>query len=179
MEADEFVISPVTGLPVAAAANNSGDLVVGSDVTSASSTITRAANTTAYTQNTFIGAGSSFIIATPSVSIPRVRIKTNVTTGWDQVVVRVHMWSVVPTYGNADNGAYAVTCGAAVLLGQFDVILSQFADCAQGFGIPSAGAAAYMKQPTMQVFFDLEYVGAASITPISGQTFAVTADLVY
>lgn len=154
-------------------------------ITNPSNTITRPANTTNYAQNNLIAssvtAGSvvvpSFSVASNGGAIPRVRLSTNKTSGWDAVVIRVRLWSSAPTYTNGDGGAYAIATGAAGLLAVFDVTLSQFGDGATGMAAPNSGTAAWIKVSGTSVFWDLQYTSAAALTPASGQTLTLVVEL--
>jgi hypothetical protein len=106
-----------------------------------------------------------------------VRLRTNIAAAWDQVSLRVRLWAVAPTFTNGDGAAYAVATGSASLLGQYDVTLGQFGDGAAGFGIPSVGTAAWAKLASgTLVYWDIQYLGSAALTPASGQTFTLTAE---
>jgi hypothetical protein len=149
------------------------------------STLTRPADTTAYAQNDLIAssatAGSvvvpSFAITGGSAIIPRLRLFTNVTTGWDAAVIRVRLFTAAPTYTNGDNGAYARATGSDGLIARYDVTLTQQGDGAAGQAPPLDGGAAFVKLASgTAVYWDLQLVSAAGVTPISGQTFTVTAE---
>lgn len=174
--------APVTSTaPLAVSAGSSAT------VTNPSSTLTRPANTTAYAANQLVGnnvtAGS---VTVPSVAIvntaggaliPRVRLTTNKTSGWDQVTIRVRLWTAAPTYTNGDGAAYVPATGAAALLGSYDVLLTQFGDGANGVGAPAVGNAVMVKLASgTALFWDMQYVGTAALTPASGQTFTLTAE---
>lgn len=149
------------------------------------STLTRPSDTTAYAQSDLIASSTTAgSIVVPSVSVLRVaagngamrriRLLTNKTSGWDATPFTVRFWSTAPTYTNGDNGAYAVATGAAGWLGQFGVSLNQFADGATGAGVPAIGSELGIALASGQVvFWDLQYVGAAALTPASAQTFTL------
>ena len=156
-------------------------------ITNPAATLTRPANTTAYAQNTLIAssttAGSvvvpSFAIANAAggAAIPRLRLATNKTSGWDGAIIRVRLWTVAPTYSAGDGVAYAVATGAASLAGQYDVTLAQYGDGASGMAASNAGTATWLKLAAgTAVYWDLQNIGA-SVTPASGQTFTLTAEL--
>lgn len=178
----------VSSLPALATGSNtigSVNTPTAGTLTNPSSSITRPANTTAYAQNNLVAssvtAGSvvvpSFSAASSGGAIPRVRLSTNKTSGWDAAVIRVRLWSAAPTYTNGDGGAYAVATGGAGLLAVFDVTLAQFGDGAAGIAAPNNGTAAWVKISGAAVFWDLQYTSAAALTPASGQTFTLTAEL--
>lgn len=155
-------------------------------ITNPTSVLTRPANTTAYTANKLIAssttAGSvvvpSFAIATSAggVIIPRVRLLSNVTTGWGGVNLQINLWSAAPTFTNGDNGAYAVATGNAGWLANFLVSLTQFGDGASGAGpLTGANEAVIKLASGTSIFWDLQILSAA--TPISGQTFTIIPEL--
>lgn len=176
---DEGNPLPVTG-SVAASASAA--------ITNPAAVLTRPANTTNYAQNNLVASSTTAgSVSVPSVAIanaaggaliPRLRLATNKAAGWDTAVIRVRLWSAAPTYTNGDGGAYAVATGAAGFLAQFDVTLSQFGDGAIGAGAPGVGTAAAIKLASgTAIFWDLQYTGSAALTPASGQTFTLTAEV--
>lgn len=178
----------VTALPVLpAGTNNIGSVntPAAGTITNPGNAITRPANTTNYAQNNLIASSvtagsvvvSSFSLLNSGGVIPRVRLFTNKTSGWDGVVIRVRLWQSAPTYTNGDGGAYAVATNAFGLLGAYDVTLSQFGDAATGIAAPNNGTAAWIKVPGTAVFWDLQYLGSAALTPASGQTFTMVAEI--
>jgi hypothetical protein len=173
-------VSATAPLPVTATGSGS--------VTNPTSTTTRPANTTNYAQNNLVAnntVAASVVVGSVAIAntaggvlIPRVRLATNKTSGWDAVVLRVRLWSAAPTYSNGDGGAYAVATGAAGLLGMYDCTLAQFADGASGFGVPSSGTVSAIKLASgTSIFYDLQYTGSAALTPASGQTFTITPEM--
>jgi hypothetical protein len=157
-------------------------------VTNPTSAYTRPANTTAYSQNDLISnntsAGSiavqafNIVNAAGSAIIRRLRLSTAVTTGWDAAVIRTRLWSTAPTYTNGDNGAYAVAAGGGTILGVFDITLTQYGDAASGIAAPLAGTGTYIKLVSgTAVYWDMQITSAAGATPISGQTFSLTAEV--
>ena len=161
-------LSPVTGI----ATNPTG-------------TLTRPANTTAYAASQLIAssttAGSivvpSFAIANAAggAIIPRVRLSTNATTGWGTTLT-LNLWTSAPTYTNGDGGTYAVATGGASHVAQFNCILTQYGDAAQGECQITVNNFAILKLASgTAVYWDLQTTAAA--TPISGQTFTVTAEV--
>lgn len=155
-------------------------------ISNPTSTLTRPANVTAYAANDLIAntvtAGS---VVTPVFAIlssgggaiiSSLRIRTNATTGWDGVNLTINLWSAQPTYTNGDNGAYAVATGSANWIASVLITLNQFADGAVGRGsISNANEVALNLTSGTSVFWDLQTATVA--TPISGQTFILTADL--
>lgn len=158
-------------------------------LTNPTSVLTRVADTNAYAQNDLIAsnvtAGSVVVptvtiarVSAGSVLIPRFRLYTNKTSGWDAVQLRVRLWSTAPTFSNGDNGAYAVATGAAGFLGKVDFVLEQFADGAAAVAAPFVGAAMGIKLSSGQsIAWDLQYIGSASLTPASGQTFTLVPEV--
>lgn len=155
-------------------------------ITNPTSRLTRPANTTAYAANQSIAssttAGSvvvpSFAIATSGggVLLPRLRLRTNATSGWGGVNLSINLWSAAPAYTNGDGGAYAVATGSAGWLANFLLSLIQFGDGAIGAG-PLTGASelALKLASGTSVFWDVQILTA--VTPISGQTFTLAAEL--
>ncbi len=155
-------------------------------ITNPTSTLTRPANTTAYVANDLIGssvtAGSVvspvFAIASSGggAILSSLILRTNATTGWDAVNLSINLWRAQPTYTNGDNGVYAVATGSANWIANVLVTLSQFGDGAVGRGsISNANEVALNLASGTSVFWDIQILTAA--TPISGQTFILTADL--
>lgn len=150
--------------------------------------LTRPADTTAYSSGDLIAssttAGSvvvpSCVVARFAAGqngpnsgiVTRFRLYTNVTTGWGAAVITINLWSTAPTYTNGDNGAYAVATGAAGYLGQVAVTLTQFSDGAAGQGVWTVGNFGAIRTTAGQtIFWDMQV--AATLTPISGQTFTL------
>lgn len=148
------------------------------------STLTRPANTTAYSSGQLIAssttAGSivvpSFTIQGGRGFIPRVRLSTNATTGWAGTFT-VTLWRAAPTYTNGDGGAYAVATGAAGRLAQYSCTLVQYGDGASGECSITIGNFLTASLPSgTSIYWDVQTAAAA--TPISGQTFTLTAETV-
>jgi hypothetical protein len=182
-----LLVDPSTGLLVGSAASPfSVTSLSSSAITNPTSTLTRPANTTAYAANQLIGssttAGSvvvpSFAIATTAggAIVPRLRLQTNVTTGWQGISIQVDLWTAAPTFTNGDGGAYAPATGSAGALGSYIIPLTQMGDGAVGAG-PLSGANQLSMKLTSgtAVFWTAKILGAA--TPISGQTFNLTAEV--
>lgn len=158
-------------------------------ITNPTSVLTRVSDTNNYAQNDLIAtdttAGSVVVpsitvarVASGSFTIPRARLYTGKTSGWDQVLLRVRLWTTAPTYTNGDNGAYAVATGAAGFLGLFDFALSQFADGAAATGVASSGAIPAIALASGQViYWDLQYIGSAALAPASAQTFTFVPEI--
>lgn len=186
VEADCFMVSPTLGTTIPCAGDALGGAVGITSISNPVATLTRPANTTAYVTGNLIAsntvAGSvvvaSFTTQNSGAGIARIRLKTNVTTGWDTATIRVRLWTVAPTYTNGDGGAYAATTGTALLLAQYDVTLNQFADSAQGYGISATGVAYIKLVSGSTIFWDMQYTGTPAVTPISGQVFTLSPEVV-
>lgn len=154
-----------------------------------SGTLTRPADTSAYAQNDLIASSTT----AASVSVPYVnaaratensgtiirgRLYTNATSGWSTTFA-VNLWKTAPTYTNGDNGVYAVATGAAGFLGAMPFTLTQVADGAYGAAAPNVGNGIVFGLPTNQrpIYWDLQYTGAASLTPIASQTFTLELEV--
>jgi hypothetical protein len=89
----------------------------------------------------------------------------------------VNLWRAAPTYQNGDNGAYNVLTGSGSWIGNFVFSLTQqFGDGAVGSGGPSGVNELVVKLASgTSIFWDMQILTAA--TPISGQTFTLTAGL--
>lgn len=152
------------------------------------SVLTRPNNTSTYAQNNLVAsnatAGSvvvpSFGLVRAGGIIPRVRLSTNVTTGWGAAPFTITLWALAPTYTNGDRGAYAVATGAANFVAQYNVVLSQFADGAAGVGAITVGnfATVQLYQGRTVLYWDIQYTGAATLTPIALQTFTLTPEVI-
>lgn len=154
------------------------------------STITRPADTTAYAQNDFISTSTTAASCTAASieaarkslnggTITRVRLYTNVTTGWDASTFNIRLWSTSPTYTGGDNAAYAITTGAAYWMGTFAATLFQATDGCYGAGVPAIGNGLVFALPASQtaLYWDLQYTGSSALTPISGQTFTLALEV--
>lgn len=151
-----------------------------------SSSFTRPANTTAYAQNQLIASSTtagtiivpSFRIATSAAGacFQRIRLFTNVTTGWDTATFAIRFWYTAPTYTNGDGGAYLPATGAAQFLGTFVAGITQYGDGASGEGVPVNLNPVCVPGNNTNIFWDIQYSGSAARTPISGQTFTLIAD---
>lgn len=159
-------------------------------ITNPTSVLTRFANTTAYAGTSATPqliassttAGSvvvpSFAIANAAggAAIPRVTLNTNSTTGWGGVSIIITTWRAAPTYTNGDGGTYAVATGSASRLAQYSCTLTQMGDGASCQAAPLVGTAPATKLASgTSIFWDLQIQSSA--TPISAQTFTLTADV--
>ena len=155
-------------------------------VSTPNSTLTRPANTTAYAQNNLIANSTTasqvvlpMIAVATQIAIPRIRFYTNVTTGWGGAVIRVRFWALPPVYTNGDGGAYVIASGSAkaAIYSGFDVTLTQLADGALGETIPNVGNAVYLGGG-YSVYWDMQLTSSSAVTPISGQQFIMTPEIV-
>jgi hypothetical protein len=93
------------------------------------------------------------------------------------VNLSINLWSAAPTYTNGDGGTYARATGSASWLANF--LISSMVQC--GDGAVGSGGRTSAKEMTIKlasgtaIFWDLQILSAA--TPISGQTFTLTAEL--
>jgi hypothetical protein len=170
------IASDQSGFPVTA--------MSGGAITNPTSTLTRPANTTAYAANRLIAssttAGSvvvpSFTIVTGAAILPRLRLRTNATSGWNGINLSINLWGAAPTYTNGDGGAYAVATGSASWLANFLFSLIQFGDGAVGAAqLTGANEIALKLASGTLAFWDVQILSAA--TPISGQTFLLTPEV--
>jgi hypothetical protein len=99
------------------------------------------------------------------------------TSGWGSTtnLVSINLWSAAPTYTNGDGGAYVPATGSAGWLATFAFPMTQFGDGAVGAGGPTNANEAAIKLVGQSIFWDLQILSTA--TPISGQTFTLTAEL--
>jgi hypothetical protein len=156
-------------------------------ITNPTSTLTRPANTTAYAANQLIASSTTAAsVVVPSFAIAisaggainaRLRLRTNAMSGWGGVNLSINLWSAAPTYTNGDGGAYAPATGSAAWLANFLIpSLQQVGDGAIGSGsLTSANEMAIKLGSGTLIFWDLQILSAA--TPVSGQTFTLTAEV--
>lgn len=149
-----------------------------------SATFTRPANTTAYASGQLIAnsttAGSvvpmQFTLPGGAPIVVRVRLSTNVTTGWGSGSITVNLWSCKPTYTSGDGAAYAISAGGSCWIGSFPITLTQYGDAASGEGSPTVGNNVVL--PPGAVYY-ADLTSGSSLTPISGQTFTLTLEVAY
>ena len=180
-------LTPPTSVGLNAGENHLGE--VAGRIAIASGTLTRPANTTAYTANTIIGnnvtAGScaptSLTVARSndkSFLIRRLSLKVN-DTAWLNAVVRVHLYRDSPTYANGDGAAWISGTSESNYIGYCDVILDrQFSDpYVKGHGVPSVGSEwnCLPSAGTQNIFAVLETRSA--VTPGSAKVFSLTAEV--
>ncbi len=174
------IAAPFT-LPTGASTNVTGA------VTNPTSNLVRPADTTAYALNDFIGSSTvaascvvpSFVIANSAggARIGGLMLKTSATTGWGTIQVSVNLWRAAPTYTTGDNATYTVATGAANWIGNCLITLRQFGDGAIGRGPITTNGDLFTKLASgTSVFWDLE-ITTGTPTPISSQTFTLTAEL--
>jgi hypothetical protein len=170
-----------------AALTAAGGLQVGSKIATPTSTLTRPANTTAYTAGDVISSNTtaasavvpSFTAAGGSAgsgSIISFILTTNKTSGMGGLGFAIDLWSAAPTYTNGDNGVYQpMATGAANWLGSASfTTTTQATDGAYAVGVPDAvGAIDFALASGTAIYWTL--TTQAAFTPASGQTFTLTA----
>ena len=154
----------------------------------AQATLTRPANTTAYTANTIVAnnatAGSVVPITLAvarsndkTVMIRRLRLKVN-DTAWLNAVVRVHLYKDSPTFAVGDGGNWISGTTESTYIGYADIVLDrQFSDpFVKGFGVPAVGSEWNVEPSagTQNIFAVLETRSA--VTPGSAKTFTLAAE---
>jgi hypothetical protein len=148
--------------------------------TSAGSAVTA---TLTYVPNALIASSAtapgvpSFAIATSAggVILPRIRVLTNATSGWNGVNLSINLWSAAPTYAGGDGAPYAPS-GAANWLANFLMSLAQFVDGAAGAGgLTAANQMALKLASGTSIFWDIQILVQA--LPTSGQTFTIIPEL--
>lgn len=174
---------PVTGTGGGGAVTVTGTVTALAVETNSTSTLTRPANTTAYAASQLIASSTTAgSVVVPSYAASTVgggnsltrrwRLTTSATTGW-ATTLTINFWSAAPTYTNGDGGTYAVATGGAGFLGTCSITLTQWADAASGVCVPATGSE--IGFVGANIFWDLQTTAAA--TPISGQTFRLTAEV--
>jgi Ca2+-binding RTX toxin-like protein len=107
-----------------------------------------------------------------SITIPRMKLFSNHTTGLSGVIVAVRLWSAAPTYTNGDDGAYAVATGAANFLVKLTGTFEQFGDGAVAELAPAQGVAAFIKLADgKSVYWDLQ--ATTGFTRQASKTFTL------
>lgn len=106
------------------------------------------------------------------------RLRTNVATGWGAVNLSINLWSAAPTYTNGDEGPMPQRREArAGWLANF--LIPSMVQCGDGAvgsgGLTSANEMTIKLASGTAIFWDLQILSAS--TPISGQTFTLTAEL--
>jgi hypothetical protein len=120
-------------------------------------------------------AASSFQMLTSAAIIPRIRVITNATAGWNNAGLSINLWSAPPTYVSGDGTPYAAS-GSANWLANFQVFLTQFGDGASG-----GGGITFANEMTIKlgsgtfIFVDIQALSQA--TPIVSQTFTIIPEL--
>lgn len=151
-----------------------------------SNTITRPADTNAYTSGDLVAdnvtAGSvtpfSFTsassVAAGVLRIDRVRIHSS-STSLTNAQYRVHFYRAAPTgIANGDNGAWSTNIASYV--GAFDVTVDRaFVDGSSGAGVPITGSGVLMRITAGTTLYALIEARAAR-TPISAETFSIIAE---
>jgi hypothetical protein len=97
-----------------------------------------------------------------------------VTTGWDQITVTMTLYSSAPTYTNGDGGTYTVATNYQTRLGQFTCTFTQQNNAAAEC-VPNFGTFLALQLGSSTIYWDLQATQA--VTPISGQTFNLIAEV--
>jgi hypothetical protein len=150
-----------------------------------SASITRPADTTAYTAGDLVAnsttAGSvsygSLLVARSRTSMTQIRRAKLEKSGTSvtSAEFRVHLYSSLPTFANGDNAAFSTT--RAGYLGALNVTINQvFSDGSAGFGVPVNGVEICDTGSNGEttVFWALEALNA--YTPVSAEVFTLTLD---
>lgn len=167
---------------------------------SLSSVLTRPNDTTAYAQNDLIASSTTAgSVVVPKFTIPdgdhvkaieinRGRLITNLTTGFTTFAGHIDLWSVAPTFTNGDNGAWAVTTGAANWLGHATTdVAGTYGQYGDGASIAvSVGASfsqannpfLFERAPGDFLYWSLRETDATGFTPIANQTFTLILDVI-
>jgi hypothetical protein len=186
IEALQTLVTLAQGAGLALAANESHIGQVGGHIATATATLTRPADITAYAAGDLIAnsatAGSVVPLtlavaraAGKSGAIRRLRLKVN-DTAWLNAIVRVHLYRQSPAVANGDNGALSST--ESDHIGYSDITLDrQFSDsCVKGIGVPAVGSEFNFEPDpgTANIYALLECRGA--VTPAASKTFALTVE---
>jgi hypothetical protein len=170
-----------------AGTNSIGAVTTGGHVVSGT-TITRPADTTAYTAGDLVassttaatvnGAPTTIAAARGAdiVSVATRCILKKTGTGLPNAIFRVHFYNAATTVSNGDNGTWLTT--SANYLGFFDITCTQvFTDAAIGVGTPGSGSMMTFTPAsgTSNLYFLIE--ARAAYTPISGEVFTVSLEV--
>ncbi len=152
--------------------------------TTASGTLTRPANATAYTAGALVASSTTAgSVVVPVVTVARIAagsglirsalLKSNHLSGLDAINFTVDLWSAAPTFTNGDGGAYAVATNGDKWLGSMSGTFRQFADqavamCAADGGFPEI---AFKLASGTDIYWTLRT--NAAFTPASGKTFTL------
>lgn len=161
---------------------------VGGHSTRVTTTFTRPADTTAYASGDLVANSTTAASVVPltmavgrvdggSGMIRRGRIRKS-GTSTTNASFRIHFFRAVPgTIANGDNGVFSVS-GAADYMGAIDVTVDRaFTDGSVGTGVPLAGSEIIFDLASGTALYSLIEARGA-YTPISGETFAVTLEIV-
>ena len=148
---------------------------------SASGTVTRPADTTAYASGDLVANSTTAGSVTPiSLVVGRDTAKpfelrrlklSKSTTGITSASFRVHFYTSSPTVSNGDNGAWVST--EAGYLGWVDVTIDKaFSASAAGIGVPASGVEVFAIPSATTIYALIEARGA--YTPGSAEVFTLT-----
>lgn len=176
----------VTAIPgLSTGANVVGTFV--SIFTNPSGFFVRPTDTTAYNQGDLISSNTvNTSISSPSINVARIAggnfnikrmsLYTNVTTGWDGSTFDITLFSSPPVYVAGDNGTYAIASGSANILYRATLSLTQYGDGAVGI---SSSLDKYVSLNSgNSIYWDIQYTGLASLSPVSSQIFTLTLDTI-
>lgn len=153
-----------------------------------SNTITRPANTTAYTSGDIVANDTTAASVTPFsfdaasivpssniVRVDRIRLYKS-GTSTTNASFRVHLYRSAPaSIANGDNGAWSTSFAGYV--GAFDVTCDRaFTDGAEGAGVPLTGSAVLCALPAGVTTLYALVEARAGYTPTSGETFTLRAE---
>lgn len=158
-------------------------------------TLTRPADTTAYTANDLVGATTSVsatnvieitdavLAAGEALRIERVRLGKS-TNGTTNATFRLHFFNALPTLGVGDNGALGAITALDVddmrnHVGYVDVTISNAgkdaADASVGVAVPGVGSAMTIAPRTGTSIW-VVIQATAAYTPGSAEAFEVTVE---
>lgn len=150
-------------------------------------TVTRPADTTAYTSGDLVSNSVTAGSVTPitvtaarvnagSGLIRRVRLTTS-STSTTNASFRIHFYKNSPTCTNGDNGAWLTT--ESTYIGACDVTIDKvFSDAAKGIGVPNTGVEINFDAgaATQNIYALIEARGA--YTPTSAETFTLAVEVI-
>lgn len=151
-----------------------------------SNTVTRPADTTAYSTGDLIANSTTAGSVTPfsftnavrvagnTSRIDRIRIKKS-GTSITSATFRVHFYAATPAVTNGDNGTWLTT--VTDYIGAFDVVVDRaFSNGAEGAGLPIVGGGIQFILNAGTTLYGL-IEARAGYVPVSGETFTLIAEL--
>lgn len=184
LAAGSLSVSLATDAALPAGENHLGE--VGGNSAVPSVTITRPANTTAYTSGQLVSFNTvaATVNATPTTIavarknagtgvIRRVRLATNHTGLAGTEVFRVHLFKTAPTVVNGDGASFSANGVTAIAFGYIDVTLTEvFSDGSKGY--TSSDIIFDAAGGSQSIFVLLEARNA--YTPTSGEVLTITLE---